>query len=301
MNQPKVSVCMITYNHEKFISEAIEGVLMQECDFEVEFLVADDSSTDGTQEIVQNYIDGHVNGHWIRYVKHPENRGMMNNFVWALEQCQGELIALCEGDDYWNDPQKLCRQVYFLEENFEFVLSFHDCQIVDISGALIAPSRLNINSKRDLSSRSIRYGTLVPTASILFRSNALPSYFPDPLLKVYNGDMVLLFYLSLKGKAHFHDDFIGSSYRLHSGGIWSLLEESEKVKRSLFSYELLRNSLNLKNRKLLDEILCLVYYEYGKKYRESSNSYFLKSIRSSFFSLNFKICLFSIIKVLKLN
>ncbi|MDO9260984.1 MAG: glycosyltransferase [Flavobacteriaceae bacterium] len=124
MIKPTVSVCMITYNHENFIREAIEGVLMQECDFEVELIVANDCSADKTDEVIQNIIQNHPNGSWIKYTNHPQNKGMMPNFIWAMQHCKGEFIALCEGDDYWTDPLKLQKQVDVLKSNNKIGLVF---------------------------------------------------------------------------------------------------------------------------------------------------------------------------------
>ena len=106
----KVSVVMITYGHEKFIREAIEGVLMQECDFEVELILANDCSPDQTDSVIQDIIKNHPKGCWIKYIRQENNIGMMPNFIFALKQCKGKYIALCEGDDYWTDPLKLQKQ-----------------------------------------------------------------------------------------------------------------------------------------------------------------------------------------------
>lgn len=125
-----LSVVMITYNHEEYIKEAIESVLMQECDYEVELIIADDKSPDNTESVVLDIIKNHKNGHWIKYTKHKTNKGMMPNFVWALEQCKGKCVALCEGDDYWIDPLKLQKQVEFLEENEGYSTSAHDVKII---------------------------------------------------------------------------------------------------------------------------------------------------------------------------
>jgi glycosyltransferase involved in cell wall biosynthesis len=114
--RPKVSVIMITYMHEAYISDAINGVLMQKCDFDVELIISDDCSPDRTSVIVEGFED-HPNYEWIRYVRHDSNKGMMGNFIWALEQASGEYIAMCEGDDYWTNPLKLQMQVDFLEAN----------------------------------------------------------------------------------------------------------------------------------------------------------------------------------------
>lgn len=105
-----VSVCMITYGHEKFIGQAIESVLMQQTNFAIELLIANDHSLDNTDQQIRHYIATHPKGHLIKYILREKNWQMMPNFINALQQCSGKYIALCEGDDYWTDPNKLQRQ-----------------------------------------------------------------------------------------------------------------------------------------------------------------------------------------------
>lgn len=300
---PVVSVCMITYNHEKFIAEAIEGVFLQEVNFDLEFLIADDCSTDKTRNIVQKYIENHPKGDWIKYVSHSINKGMMGNAIWALENCLGKYIAFCEGDDYWIDPLKLQKQVYFLEENQDFVLTFHDCKIIDSNNQVLQESRLSQNSKMDLRPRRIRYGSLIPTGTIVFRKDALPNKFSNNLLNANNGDTIFLFYLSLKGSAHFHNEFIGSVYRIHEGGVWSCLSYEDKLKKIIITYDCLRSSLTLKEKRILDETLCPMFYELGKQAEKNrdtmKNKLFIKSIIYGLSNFNFKIILCAILKLLK--
>ena len=125
-----VSVVMMTYGHENYIRQAIEGVLMQNCFFEVELIVANDCSTDKTDLIIKDIIQNHPRGNWIKYHHHEKNVGMMPNFIFALHQATGKYVALCDGDDYWTDPLKLQKQVGFLEENEEYVLCFHKIKIL---------------------------------------------------------------------------------------------------------------------------------------------------------------------------
>lgn len=120
-----VSVEMITYKHEAYIKQAIEGVLMQEINFEFELIISDDCSPDATQEIVQNIIENHPKGYRIKYFRHKENIGMQANGIFAFEQCLGKYIAICEGDDYWTDPLKLQKQIDFLEANLKFTFCVH--------------------------------------------------------------------------------------------------------------------------------------------------------------------------------
>ena len=88
----KLSVCMITYNHEKYIQKAIESVLMQETDFEYELVISNDNSTDTTHEIIEKLISEHPKSSNIRYINRKENIGMINNSKETLQECKGEFI-----------------------------------------------------------------------------------------------------------------------------------------------------------------------------------------------------------------
>lgn len=110
-----VSVKMITYNHESFIGKAIEGVLMQKTDFDFELIICSDCSTDKTDDVISEYLQTHGRKNLIKYFRHEKNLGAYRNGIFALNQCKGKYIALCEGDDYWTDPLKLQKQVDLME------------------------------------------------------------------------------------------------------------------------------------------------------------------------------------------
>ena len=112
---PLVSVCMITYNQSLYVSQAIEGVLMQQTNFPFELIVSDDCSVYGTREICQHYKGLHPNK--IRLLLPNKNLGISENFYTTLFSAGGKYIAFCEGDDYWIDPCKLQKQVDYLESH----------------------------------------------------------------------------------------------------------------------------------------------------------------------------------------
>jgi len=116
-NSPLVSIICITYNHEPYIAEAIEGVLMQKCSFPIELVIGEDCSTDNTRKICEEYAN---KSELIKLLPTETNLGMMPNFIRTLQSCTGKYIAMCEGDDYWTDPLKLQKQVDFLEANAEY-------------------------------------------------------------------------------------------------------------------------------------------------------------------------------------
>ena len=121
---PLVSVHMITYNHEPYVAQAIEGVLIQETDFPIELVIGEDCSTDGTCEIVFDYQKKHPE--IIRVIISDKNLGMRKNGQQTQKACRGKYIAYCEGDDYWHHSQKLQKQIDYLEAHPEVGLVHSD-------------------------------------------------------------------------------------------------------------------------------------------------------------------------------
>lgn len=112
---PVVSVHMITYNHEPYIRQAIEGVMMQKTDFEFELVIGEDASTDRTREICLEYQKKFPDK--IRVLWWHENVSKLGgNGRRVMAHCRGIFIAFCEGDDYWIDPLKLQKQVDYVRE-----------------------------------------------------------------------------------------------------------------------------------------------------------------------------------------
>lgn len=122
-SNPLVSVVTITYNHAPYIAKCIEGVLMQQVNFPMEFIIAEDCSTDGTRAICEEYAQKYPD--LIRLLPSEGNMGAVRNEQRAFEAARGKYIATCEGDDYWTDPLKLQRQVDFLESHSDYSVCFH--------------------------------------------------------------------------------------------------------------------------------------------------------------------------------
>ena len=104
----KVSICCVTYNHEKYIVDTVEGFLMQSFDEEWEIVICDDASTDATGQILDEYKKKYPNR--FNLIRNPVNIGAHRNIIQAIASCKGEYVAFCEGDDYWTDPLKLKKQ-----------------------------------------------------------------------------------------------------------------------------------------------------------------------------------------------
>ena len=117
-----LSVYIITYNHERYIAQAIDSVLMQKTNFEFEIVIGEDSSTDNTRDIIQSYISRYPDK--IRLITSNKNVGAGRNAVRTLKACKGKYIASLEGDDYWITKDKLQKQVDILEQHSNYSMCF---------------------------------------------------------------------------------------------------------------------------------------------------------------------------------
>lgn len=212
-----VSVIMITYKHEQFIAKAIEGVLMQKCDFEVELIIADDCSPDKTEEKVFQIIKNHPKNSWIKYTKHKTNKGMISNFNWALNQCKGKYIAMCEGDDYWTDPLKLQKQVDFLEANPKMSAVVHPSKIINVLKKIESTTERNLPVK--LKYQHILSSRKFHTNSVVLKNEIMQNF----ITGVYSGDRAMYFLCMANGPIGFINEIM-SVYRVTGTGASSTLD-----------------------------------------------------------------------------
>lgn len=123
-DKPLVSISCITYNHAPYIRQCLEGFIMQKTNFAYEILIHDDASTDSTSDIIQEYENKYPD--IIKPIYETENqyqKGVpIGSAIWNVPRAQGKYIALCEGDDYWTDPNKLQKQVDYMEQHSEIGL-----------------------------------------------------------------------------------------------------------------------------------------------------------------------------------
>ena len=257
----KISVCMITYGHEAYIQKAIEGVLMQIVDFEIELIVADDCSPDQTSEIVKSIQNNHKNGEWIKYTKHKKNMGMMPNFIWALEQCKGKYIALCEGDDYWTDPLKLQKQVVHLEENLGINICFHKADIKK-TGLNLHTIPKPFHKQAFNYIELLKYYNFITTASVVFRKPInfeLPKWFET----VPFGDLALYKIIARDSQIQCIDEVM-SVYRIHEKGVYSGLNELKAQKNYFNFYKIIFQILDKKEKQVVKSKVKKVSYRISK-------------------------------------
>lgn len=132
---PKVSVICVTYNHEKYIREALDSILAQKTDFEFEVRVGEDCSTDSTREILKEY-EAKYPGRFVMYYR-EKNLGATNNEYELMMDAKGDYIAALELDDIWTDENKLQKQYDFLSKHPEYIGVAHDYDIINKDGVVI--------------------------------------------------------------------------------------------------------------------------------------------------------------------
>ncbi|MCT7650809.1 glycosyltransferase [Aliarcobacter butzleri] len=130
---PKVSVCVVTYNHEKYIRECLESIVTQKCDFDFEVIVGEDCSTDNTRAIVQEYVDKYPN--IVKPLFHEKNVGASDNYFLVHNQAKGEYICHMDGDDYAL-PGKLQAQADFMDKTPDCNICFHRVKVLFPDGTI---------------------------------------------------------------------------------------------------------------------------------------------------------------------
>lgn len=268
--KPFVSVCMVSYNQEKYIREAMDSVLMQKTTFSVEVIVSDDCSSDSTPNILFEYEEKHKNV--VRPLIGNKNLGYPNNLRRSLEAARGKYIALCDGDDYWTDPYKLQKQVDYMESHSDCAICFHNVLNVyedesanrSLVNSLDFPSELSIE---DMISRK----WFLPTNSEVFRREYLS--FPDWYDSVLHVDYVLNLIISQYGMLHYMPDVMAvyrhtsiSVNKQHEEGKWGyMLFHSQTMKTIL---EKMKGELQVKYIPLLEKRIAYYDSEINKYERE---------------------------------
>jgi len=215
MNNIKISACIITYNHEGFIRECLEGAINQKVNFEYEIVIGEDNSSDRTRQICAEYAEKYPN--LIKFYPREKNLGMIGNWINTIQNCSGKYIAICEGDDYWIDPLKLQKQVDFLEANSDYVLCFHQVNILKTNGEIVDDFVAKVPENYEIIETLARFGNYIHTPSVVFRN--VIKEFPFEFSQSPIGDYFLYLLLAEQGKLKFLEDKM-AIYR-HGVGVYS--------------------------------------------------------------------------------
>lgn len=233
ISEPVVSICCITYNHEQYISEAINSFLMQETDFPFEVVIGEDCSTDNTRKIVEKYKEMYPN--IIKLIVSENNVGMQANGQRTMEACIGEYMALCEGDDYWTDKNKLQIQKDFLESNPEYIICYTDVEAFNENG--IIQDYIG-GATKDLTADELKKATPINTLTTMYR-NIMKDKFSAEFKASKYGDLFIWSILGYYGKGKYLPQIKPARYRVHSGGVHSGTSQIDKYDNTLITYALL--------------------------------------------------------------
>jgi glycosyltransferase involved in cell wall biosynthesis len=263
----KVSIWSITYNHELFIKDCLEGILKQETKFDFELIIGDDASIDGTSDILRDYAARYPE--IIKPIIQKKNVGAyVNSFESVYNKLVGEYIAICEGDDYWEDPLKLQKQVDFLEANPQFSICFSPAKIVDKEGNLIEIS--NESTPSVTTFKDLLKGNYLNTPTVMLRKKSLPDPLPEWIKDMPMFDWPLLLHASMNGDIKMLNEPL-AAYRIHDTGVWSTHTSFQKL---LVGFKSRRISLKYLPQRarhiLLDSLIGNALY-ISSQYKEEGN------------------------------
>jgi glycosyltransferase involved in cell wall biosynthesis len=251
INKPVVSIVCHTYNHESYITDALNSFLMQRVDFPYEIIVHDDASCDRTQKIIAEYSNNYPL--IIKPILQEENQFKkgLRPILSSLPKAKGKYIAFCEGDDYWVDPDKLLIQKEFLDNNKDYVLCYTDMRAFN-NNKIVTAEYPGIT--KDLSSNELKKAPSIYTLTTLFR-NVIKDV-PYQFYCVGYGDLTLWSQLGEYGKGKYLAEIQPSMYRVHSEGMHSMQTQVRKQKMRM-------------------ETFAALYSYYSRKGDEETSKYYI--------------------------
>lgn len=225
-DEPLVSVLVVTYNHQKYIRQALDSVAAQETEFAVEIVVADDCSQDATLALVREYQAHQEN---MRILPAACNVGITRNYQRGFGACRGQYVAVLEGDDFWISPTKLKTLAAFLAEHQDCAFCFHPFLKYDeASGQLSVPAPLLPAAAGALftAAQLARENFIGNFSACMYRRAAIDRLAPELFeLKVY--DWMFNITVAQEGRIGYIPQFM-SVYRAHSRSAWSSLKAEEQ-------------------------------------------------------------------------
>lgn len=243
INLPKVSVVTITYGHQDYIIETIKGVLKQNYTGKIEFIISNDNSPDDTDQVISDFFKSIEipQNFEINYINHATNIGVMPNFYDALTKASGDYIALCDGDDYWTDENKLQKQIDFLEENEDYSLIFHNVLEVDKNGLELIEKWINLkNTEETYTIKELSKGNIIPTVSVVYRNRTFDEL--DWLDCSPAGDYPMHMYNASNGLIKYLPETM-ACYRV-GVGVWGASSELDKALNTIYLITLMLRKMN---------------------------------------------------------
>lgn len=294
-DRPFVFVRCMTFNHEAYIKDALNGFVMQQTNFPFVVSIIDDASTDNNASVITDYLQRvcdfdsikstieeygkvidatpadnpncllHVvllnENHYLKKTKRP---------YYAQYEDAAKYVAMCEGDDYWIDPLKIQKQVDFMESHPEYSLCFTNAKIRfnNFEGLTInhiwdtyTIEDVIINNALNVSKRGDRIITCGHTSTVLYRASCLP--LPSWTTKCFVGDEPLFIALAQYGKAKFLNE-ITSVYRDGVGVSSKDYDEEEYWKNRIKMYKIMNQGMEYRYNAIIKPIIAASYFTLSK-------------------------------------
>ncbi len=228
---PRLSILVITFNHEAFVAKAIDSVLMQDISEPFEIVIADDCSTDKTLEVIRCAANVRPDVRF-RFLDVNSNLGITKNYQRAFETICSEYVAVIEGDDYWVDTHKLQTQLDFLERHRECGLCAVNYYVFEEDACRFTPRVPIDNGYIVFGARELIADNLVGNFSTcMYRTRAL-NELPIDIFEIRSYDWAINICVAKRHMIGFLRKPM-SVYRIHRGGSWSLLSHPEKIRAQL--------------------------------------------------------------------
>ncbi|HET6495140.1 MAG TPA: glycosyltransferase [Thermoleophilia bacterium] len=263
----KVSVLLLTYNHSRFLRHALDSALSQRTTFDVEIVIGEDCSSDGTRDMVIEFARSYPDR--VRAVLSPTNLGECGNIAQTLAACRGDYVALLDGDDYWTADHKLQRQVDYLDAHPGCSLSFHNALAFHDDGAQESYPFNGPEQRAAPSLEDLWGGNFIATCAAMFRRSACPSL-PSWYRMLPWGDWPLFILAARTGSLAFIDEPLGA-YRIHAAGAWSRLSEVEQILQVIGFYEAMNVNLALEYDGIIQTMIAKHYQALALAYERAGD------------------------------
>lgn len=228
----QITAYCLAYNHEKYIRKTLEGFVGQKTNFKFKVVVHDDASTDRTQEIIAEFARQYPEIIFPIYQKENQYSKKVKIYHQIIApMIDTKYVAVCEGDDYWQDENKLQLQYDYMEAHPQCSLCVHNTAMINEAGEPLGRNVNTAQQDRDYTAEDVisaTGGKLFHTSSFLYRKSmrdSMPAYFTIPGI----GDYPLAMHLAMNGYVHYFTRIM-SAYRVDSVGSWSIRSKAFKEK-----------------------------------------------------------------------
>ena len=265
MKNKILTIFCLTYNHEKYIRKTLEGFVNQKTTFDYNIIIHDDASTDKTQEIINEFVKKYPRKFIIIFQKENQySKGVDITNKFILPMINSKYIAICEGDDYWCDENKIQLQIEYMESNPNCSLCVHNTLFINENGTSLQKTFNDIGKSTKISVEELIMKNICQTSSYLYKSEF--KYLPENFQVPGVGDSPLRLWLALHGEVYYIDKVM-SCYRIGGANSWSMSIKRDKdrqVKHNLHMINFYNNVNQYTNYKFCEVIqIKIAMYKYN--------------------------------------